>query len=121
MYSNLVTAPGRSNGLLVPTGWRWTDRQDDLVAVISSADSRLNVYAQERYLLTFTSLRAYTSSNPDTSLSYVRGGVRFDVAHTQTDPALSQQVGGWERRLFAYRAVDAGTPARCQPYFLPAG
>ena len=121
MYSNLVTVPGRSNGLLVPTGWRWTDRQQDLVEVVSSADGSLNVYAQERYLLTFNSLRAYTASHADTSLSYVRGGVRFDVAHTQEDPALSRPVGGWERRVFAYRAIDAGAPARCQPYFLPAG
>lgn len=120
MYSNLVTAPGYENGLLIPTAWRWTDRQDDLVAVLSSSDPGLNIYAEERYLLTFTALRAYTSTRPDARLVYARGRTIIEVPSTRADPVLSRPVGGWERRLFAYRAVDSGVPARCQPYFLPA-
>jgi len=120
MYSNLVTAPGYENGLLIPTAWRWTDRQGDLVTVLSSSDPGLNVYAERRYLLTFTTLRAYTSTHPDARLVYARDRTIREVPSTRADPVLSRPVGGWEKRLFAYRAVDSAAPARCQPYFMPA-
>jgi len=120
MYSNLVTAPGYENGLLIPTAWRWTDRQGDLVTVLSSSDPGLNVYAEQRYLLTFTALRAYTSTHPDARLVYARGRTISEVPSTRADPELSRPVGGWEKRLFAYRAVDSAAPARCQPYFMSA-
>lgn len=121
MYSNLVTAPGRSNGLLVPTSWQWTSRQRDLVRVVDSSDASLRLYATEGYLLTMTALRSYTASHPDTSLTYERDGVRVTVPSTAADPLLSRPVGEWEKRVFAYRSIDADEPVRCQPYFLPAG
>jgi hypothetical protein len=121
MYSNLVTAPGRSNSYVLPSGIHLSAIQEDLVQVVSSTDGNLQGYADENYLLTWVTLRAYTASHPDTSLVYVRHGVTVTVTHTRRDPALSQPVPAWERRLFAFRAVDAGRPERCQPYFLAAG
>ena len=121
MYSNLVTAPGKGNGLLIPTSWQWTSRQQDLVRIVESSGSALTIYATEGYLLTMTALRSYTSSHPDTSLTYERDGVRVTVPSTAADPLLSRRVGEWERRVFAFRSIDADEPARCQPYFLPAG
>lgn len=120
MYSNLVTVPGRANSYVVPSGAPFTSQLSDLVRITSSSDPALQAYADQDYSLPLVTLRAYTSTHPDTSLEYVRGGVLVSVPHTRADPILSRGVSAWSRRLFAYRAVDNGTPARCQPYFLPA-
>lgn len=121
MYSNLVTAPGKGNGLLIPTSWQWTSRQQDLVRIVESSDASLRLYVTEGYLLTMTALRSYTSSHPDASLVYERDGGAVTVPSTDADPLLSRPVGEWEKRVFAFRSIDDGEPARCQPYFLPAG
>jgi hypothetical protein len=120
MYSNLVTLPGRANSYLVPSGTPFTSQSSDLAHIVSSKDPSLQRYADQDYSLPVVTLRAYTSSHPDTSVTYIRRGVRYDVAHTRSDPVLSKAVPEWSRRLFAYRSVDNESPARCQPFFLPA-
>lgn len=121
MYSNLVTAPGYRNGLLIPAAWRWTERQADLVTITATSDTNLDVYRAQGYQLTLTALRAYTSTHRDASLTYIRGGIQVSVPSTAADPLLSRRVPAWEQRVFAYRAIDRERPARCQPYFFAAG
>lgn len=125
MYSNLVTADGLENSLLVPTVWRWTDRQDDLVRIVASSDPVLAAYARESYLIPYTNLREYASHSPAFSLTMVRRGddgqnQLVTITDSRTDPELTTPLSGWERRVFAYRYVDSLEPARCQPGYLPA-
>lgn len=120
MYSNLVTAPGYENGLLIPTGWGWSARQADLVQVLDSSDAGLLGYRDADYLIPMVMLRTYTSSRPSISLVYRRGDGVFQVDEVGRDPELSQPVSSWARKLAALRSVDATQPARCQDQFLPA-
>lgn len=132
MYSNLETADGYENGLLVPVVWRWTHRQDDLVRIIGSSDPVLDGYARNGYLVPMTNLRDYLSRSGPVSLRFVRleaadGGAESGAANgsvVQVDdssaaPELSRPLSSWERRLFAYRVVDTEQPARCQDSYLP--
>jgi len=120
MYSNLVTAPGYENGLLIPTGWGWDERQADLVQILDSSDPGLLQYRDDGYLIPMVMLRAYTSGRPSISLVYRRGDAVFTVDEVARDPELSKPVPALTRKLGALRSVDATRPARCQDRFLPA-
>lgn len=125
MYSNLVTADGLENSLLVPVVWRWTDRQDDLVRIVASSDPVLADFGRNGYLLPYTNLREYASQAPTFSVTMVRRGddgqdQLVTVIDSRVEPGLTNPLSGWERRVFAYRYVDALVPARCQPTYLPA-
>ena len=120
MYSNLVTAKGYENGLLIPTDWQWRDSQNDLVRIVNSSDPGLQVYAEDSYVMPFLTLRAYTASRPDISLTYVRATLQYHVTRVGDDPDLARPVPGWLRKLASYRSFDGRTPARCEDRFLPA-
>lgn len=128
MYSNLVTADGYENHLVVPTWWRWTDRQDDLVRIIGSSDPLLDAYARSGFLVPMINLRDHLSRSGPVSLQFVRlGAVPGDsgadtvvrVDDTRAEPELSRPLSSWERRLFAYRLIDSQRPARCQDSYSP--
>jgi hypothetical protein len=78
------------------------------------------MYADEGWDLPFLQLRAYLGDHPDVSVTYVRRGVTRTLAKASDDPALVKPVPSWERKLFAFRALDPNDPPRCQPGFLPA-
>lgn len=120
MYSNLQTANGESNHLLVTRTVPLTDFESDLVRIKTSSDAGLQLYASGQFDLPFLQLRDYLSRHQEVSLTYVRGGVEHSVARASDDAALVEPVPAWESRLFAFRALDQTDPARCQPSFLPA-
>ena len=120
MYSNLVTADGRTNHILVPRTVPVNGRAADLVRIKATDDPGLAAYIALGYDLPYLSLRAYLSGHRDVALTYLRAGVEHRLAHASDDPDLVRPVSGLERRLFALRAVDQQDPSRCQDVFLPA-
>jgi len=126
MYSNLQTADGDSNHLLITRTLPLTDFESDLVQIKETNSPDLELYARGGFELPFLQLRAYVShhkrldNGTDVSLTYIRGGVEHSVARVRDDPALIEPVPEWEQKLFAFRALDETDPARCQPSFLPA-
>lgn len=120
MYSNLVTADGRTNHILVPRTLPVNGQAADLVRIKETNDPGLAAYISLGYDVPYLSLRAYLSEHPDVGLRYLRGGVEHQVARASDDPDLVRPVNGLERRLFALRAVDQQDPPRCQDVFLPA-
>jgi hypothetical protein len=119
MYSNLVTADGDTNHFLVPGTLPLTNVSDP-VRIQYSSDLALRQYVDERYELPYFSLRVYLSEHPNVSVRFVRNGVEHDLAKASDDPDLVKPVSAIERKLFALRAVDQRSPARCQESFLPA-
>jgi hypothetical protein len=119
MYSNLQTADGESNHLLVTRTLPVADFQSDLVRITATNDSGLQPYVGA-FDLPFLQLRDYLSRHPGASLTYVRDGVERSVARAADDPALVEPVPSWESKLFAFRSLDQTPPADCQPSFLPA-
>jgi hypothetical protein len=119
MYSNLETADGDSNHLLVTRTLPVTDFQSDLVRITATDDPALRLYVGQ-YDIPFLQLRDYLSRHPSAALTYVRGGVERSVTRASDDPALIEPVPSWESKLFAFRSLDQTEPNRCQPSFLPA-
>jgi hypothetical protein len=117
MYSNLQTADGKSNHLLVTRTFPVTDFESDLVRITATDDPALQSYIGQLDV-PFLQLRDYLSRrNPNASLTYVRGGATHTVAHASDDPALVEPVPSWESKLFAFRSIDQTPPADCQPTF----
>jgi hypothetical protein len=119
MYSNLQTADGESNHLLVTRTFPVTDFQSDPVRITATSDRGLQLYVGE-FDIPFLQLRDYLSRHPGAAVTYVRGGVEHTVAHASDDPALVEPVPEWESKLFAFRSIDQTDPTECQPVFLPA-
>jgi hypothetical protein len=120
MYSNLVTADGRTNHILVPRTLPVNGRAADLVRITGTDDPGLAAYITLGYDLPYLSFRAYLSTHPDVAVTYLRAGSEKHVDHARDDPDLVRPVGAIERRIFALRAVDQQDPPRCQDVFLPA-
>ena len=99
MYSNLVTADGVTNHLLVPGTVPLTD-ESDLVRIKDSNDLVLSQYVYEHYDLPYFSLRAYLSEHPNASVRFVRDGVEHDLAKARDDPELVKPVSAIERKPF---------------------
>jgi hypothetical protein len=120
MYSNLVTADGRTNHILVPRTLPVNGRLADLVRIKETDDPGLAAYISLGYDLPYLSLRAYLSGHRSVAVTYLRAGVEHRLAHASDDPDLVRAVSELERRVFALRAVDQLDPPRCQDVFLPA-
>ena len=93
-----------------------TDFQSDRVTIVSSSDPGLAMYAEQGWDLPFLQMQAYLTNHPDASVSFMRAGVRTDLARGTFDDS----VPSWEQKLFAFRALDQHDSPRCQPNFLPA-
>ena len=119
MYSNLQTADGESNHLLVTRTFPVTDYQSDLVRISASDDRGLQQYIGT-YDIPFLQLRDYLSRHRGAAVTYLRGGVEHAVTHASDDPALIEPVPAWQSKLFAFRSIDQTDPTECQPVFLPA-
>jgi hypothetical protein len=119
MYSNLVTANGSSNHLLVRSTAHLTDFQDHPVSILSSDDPYLQTYADQRYAIPLLQLRAYLAKHSGAGITYSVDGVVHTLAHAGDNPALVSPPPAWEPTLFAFRALDEGSPNRCQTVFLP--
>jgi hypothetical protein len=119
MYSNLQAGDGDTNHFLVTRTLPLTNFESDLVRITATDDPGLRPYVGN-FDLPFLQLRDYLSRHRAVSLTYVRGGLPHSVARAADDPALVESVPSWESKLFAFRSLDQGDPARCQPSFLPA-
>lgn len=115
MYSNLVTADGRSNHLLVrPTA---TLMDADYVTVVVSDSAGLQLYADGGWLVPERNLRHYLAEHPGV-------GVVFRRADGSTVAGRGAQLGEsmplLVRKLLPLRSIDPASPARCQTGWLPA-
>jgi hypothetical protein len=119
MYSNLVTAGGDSNHLLVGATWPVRDDQSRLVEIVSSEDPGLQVYAEEGYLLPWPSFATYVSEHPDQAVTYRMAGEEMTVEAAGDVPGVPDPIPWWWRWM-PLRAIHADVPQECQPVFLPA-
>jgi len=120
MYSNLQMVNGKSNHLIVRSSLPLAGRQADLVKIIRSSDTGLNLYAAYDYLLPWDSFRAYLAKHPNTAVIYERGNLGYVIYRAGDHPELVTPPPLLTQKLFAMRAVDAHDPPRCQEVFLPA-
>jgi hypothetical protein len=120
MYSNLRTVDGESNHLVVGRSFPLADEQDELVEIVRSSAPELTYYADNRLGLPFLQLREFLSRHPATSITFDRGGERVTLARAADLPELVAPVPTWREKLQVFRAVDLGSPERCQPGFGPA-
>ena len=120
MYSNLTTADGSTNSLIVPRTFPINGNAADVVRIERTNDPGLQEYVTLGYDLPYLSLRAYLADHPTAAIRYIREGVVHDLAHASEEPDLVRPVSDLERKLFALRAVDQQDPPRCQEFFLPA-
>ncbi len=120
MYSNLTTADGSTNHLIVPRTFPVNGNAADVVHIVRTNDAGLQEYVTLGYDLPYLSLRAYLAEHRDAAITYVRKGASHELAHASDDPDLVRPVSDLERKLFALRAVDQQDPPRCQDVFLPA-
>ena len=114
MYANLVTSQGRTNSWLVPGTLRLLDEPDDLVRITASDDPALGPYVRSGASVPFVNLRLYTSTHPDTSITFERAGTTTTIEHTRADPSLGRAPEWWWRKVLTYRSVDLEGPAACQ-------
>lgn len=119
MYANLVTANGESNHWIVRRTLPLRDGFAGPVEVVASSDAGLQKYVDERWLVAWPEFRRYVAARPDISVSYVRDGVRHEVARVGDDPLLSVAPSWW-LRFVPLRSLDWQRPPRCQSVFLPA-
>lgn len=119
MYANLAVVDGESNHLVVRTGIPLRDGHTGLVRIVETDDPGLAFYVDSGWLLPWPSFRSYTAAHPEGSVTFERFGAVTEVERIGDDPELSAPVPVWWRWA-PYRAVDAGSPPRCQSLFLPA-
>jgi len=120
MYANLRTAKNSSNSFVIPAALQLVDEQSDLVRIIATTDPDLAAYIDSNYELPYVNLRDITSTNPDSSITFVRNGVTTTVEHTREDPELGEPISWWQRKVLGFRSVSATEPAACQNTMLPA-
>ena len=120
MYSNLRTVDGSSNSYLLPVTAGLDDAQIDAVRILESSDPGLQEYVDSGFVLPWINLRDHTSTSRDASITYERGGERFTVEHTGSDPELSRPVPWWDTKILAFRSYVPAGPAICQDSMLSA-
>jgi hypothetical protein len=111
MYSNLTTARGETNHLLIRTTAPLRSGYDNPIEIVSSTDPNLEAYRDAGYLIAEPELVVYLE---DRSSTFV--GRRSGEAIDETD-LLPR--GQWWHRWLPLRAIDAVEPTRCQATFLP--
>ena len=117
MYSNLVTAGGHSNHLVLRRTLPLTDVQEHLVTVVGSDDPGLSTYVGSGYALPERNLAQYLVERPDVAVTYQQDG-HVAFAHGSD---VARPLDPVRARLQYFRAVDLETPARCKLSWLPAG
>lgn len=110
MYSNLRTEGGRSNHLLLRRPLALAPYQTDLVEVLASSDDTLAALAAAGRPLPLIELRrrvheASSAGGRRIAVTYVRDGVRREVAAAEEDPVLGEPPGYLEGKLLAFRSI----------------
>ncbi len=118
MYSNLLTAEGETNHLLIPRTFPMRDGYDGPVEIVETSDPGLDLYREREYLIAFPQYQQYLVGR-SVSVTYIREGATTTIADTQSIPGLATS-GPWWWRFMPLRALDQQSPPRCQDVFLPA-
>jgi hypothetical protein len=118
MYSNLLTAAGESNHLVIRKTWPLRNGYQDPVKILSTDDPGLDLYREHRYLIAFPEFRHYLFGR-SVAVTYERGSQITTVEDTSRPAPLGQRRQWWSRFL-PLRAIDEERPPRCQDVFLPA-
>ncbi|MDQ3935145.1 MAG: HTTM domain-containing protein [Actinomycetota bacterium] len=105
MYSNLQTEGDLWNHEVVPESVRVFGLQDDLVTIVSSSDERLTEASDSGTRFVWQDFRRRMLKNPDTRVTYERGGRRYAVLRAGDDPRLSEEESLAERKLLQFRDV----------------
>jgi hypothetical protein len=118
MYSNLRTEGGRSNHFLLPASLQIFSYQRDLVQVLRSSAPLLAQLADQGKVIPWIELRARLTevtprSGPGVSVTYLRGGKRYDVGSASDDSLLALPVSRFHRKFLRYRAAELAGPRRC--------
>lgn len=118
MYSNLVTANGESNHLIVPGTAQLTAGHADAVVIIATDDPALEAYVDSGYAVAFPRLAHYLADHPDTSVTYrsPAGGEPTTVQGAE----VGRHMAAIPHKLAVFRSIDLQVPARCQSIWLPA-
>ncbi|MBT8250167.1 MAG: hypothetical protein KJN81_07875, partial [Acidimicrobiia bacterium] len=119
MYSNLLTARGESNHLLVPATLHLSDTQDVMVRVIDTDDAALAYYIEEDLLIPIPSLRNYLAANSNVEAILQVGSERVFVEPGTVPTILGEQPGWFESKFLLFRALDETEPKRCLRYWGP--
>jgi hypothetical protein len=142
MFSNLRTEGGRTNHFLVPAGLFFlSDYQNDLVRVESVVGNAPGLLPWEAWLgegdrrvrrnsrwladvprdrVPFIEVKRTLQYWKDlgftkASITYARGGRRYQVEDAFSDRELMRPLTFWERKLLAFRTVqDDDQPSRCR-------
>ena len=114
MYANLQTARGSSNSFVIPATAELGDAHRDLVRIVSSGDAGLQQYVGTDFEVPFVNLRSYTSTHPDTSVTFIRGGETITVEHTRADPDLGRNLPWWQEKIVVHRSIDTSGAVSCQ-------
>jgi hypothetical protein len=118
MYSNLLTADGASNHLLIQRTLPLRDGYEGPVQIIASSDPALELYRDIGYLIAFPEFQRYLVDK-SLAVNYARHGTVFVVANTAEVEGLADE-GPWWWRFMPLRALDQQSPPRCQDVFLAA-
>jgi len=118
MYSNLRTEGGRSNHFLLPASLQIFSYQRDLVQVLQSSAPQLAPLAEQGRVIPWTELRARLTemtppTGPEVSVTYLRGGKRYNIGSASDDSLLALPVSRLHLKFLRYRAVEPTGPRRC--------
>ncbi len=113
MYSNLLTARGETNHLLVPSTLHLSDTQDVMVRVVETDDPGLAYYLEEDLVIPIPSLQNYLAANPDVSASLLIGSETVRLAPGDIPPVLEGRPGWFASKFLLFRALDESEPKRC--------
>jgi hypothetical protein len=117
MYSNLRTEGGRSNHFLLPAGLQVVPYQRDLVQVLRSNAAPLARLASDSMVIPWAELRARlteaTASSAGVSLTYLRGGRRYEIGSAAADSVLGLPVSRFQLKFMRFRAIERTGPRRC--------
>ncbi|MCA9580727.1 MAG: hypothetical protein KC416_02965 [Myxococcales bacterium] len=109
MYSNLRTAQGRTNHLLLSGTWPLVRYQFDVAEVLESNRASLLAYPGSEYARPYLQRASYLRDHPETQIRFRRGGRLWD----RPSRVELAEYSGWQERLHMYRAIDLRDEQRC--------
>ena len=112
-WSNLRTADGETNHLVLPATASLAGSDGDVVRIVDTDDPELARYRSLALGLTWRELRGYLAEHPDVSVTYVREGRRVTVREAAERPELVEPVPTWRAKVLPFRPVDLVDAARC--------
>ncbi len=118
MYSNLLTAQGETNHLLIPRTFPLRNGYEGPVEIIESSDEGLELYRERGYLIAYPQFQQYLVGR-SVAVTYARDGVVSIVSNSAEVEGLAT-TGPWWWRWMPLRSLDERSPPRCQDVFLPA-